>query len=139
MKRILISITLLSLALLLSMPAMAERIPFAQPGADAARIVGQPGDPSKDIFPVRFVAVNGINIPGDGRDTLWLEPGSYELTVLGTARNPMARRITRARHEPGYNKIEVVVEAGKVYHIGMKYERSLKRSPYSTVLYRITE
>ena len=139
MKRLLISITLVSLALLLSLPAMAQRIPFAQPGADAARIVGQPGDPSKDIFGVRFVAVDGVNIPGNGRETLWLEPGSYKLTVLGTIRDPMARRITRARHDPGYNIIEVVVEAGKTYHIGMKYDRSLKRSPYSTVLYRITE
>ncbi len=139
MKRALITITLLTLALLLSMPAAAQRIPFTKPGDDAARVVGEPGNPSKDIYPVRFVAVDGVNIPGGGREALWLEPGSYTLTVLGMIRSPSIRRPFRGRHDPGYNEIEVVIEAGRTYHIGMKHDRSLKRSPYSTVLYLITE
>lgn len=131
---------LILLAALMAAPLAArERILFTNPGSDAARLVGQPGDPSKDIFEVRFVAVNGINIPGGGREVLWLEPGSYEITVAGIARDPMARRFTRGRHDAGSNVIEVVVEAGKTYHIGMKYDRSVKRSPYSTVLYRISD
>jgi hypothetical protein len=130
---------ILILAAMLAMPALAQRLPTTQPGSHAAQLVGQPGDPTKDIYEVRFIAVDGINIPGGGREALWLEPGKYEVTVLGTARDPMARRFTRGRSDEGSNKIEVVVEAGKTYFIGMKYDRSVKRSPYSTVLYRISD
>jgi hypothetical protein len=140
MKRYIATLLPTLLLLTLAAPLMAfERIPSTNPGAHAARLVGQPGDPSKDIFEVRFLAVNGINIPGGGREVLWLEPGRYEITVAGTARDPMARRFTRGRSDPGSNIIEVVVEANKSYHIGMKYDRSVKRSPYSTVVHRISD
>ncbi len=139
MKRTTTHLIILALGLLLSIPALADRIPFARPGDDAARIVGQPGMPSNDIYPVRFIAIDGVNLPNRGREVIWLEPGSYTLTVSAEIRNPSARRFTRDRHETGYNAIEVVVEAGKTYHIGMKYDREQPRTPYSTVLYRITE
>jgi hypothetical protein len=113
-----------------------QRIPFASPGDDSAMIVGTIGRPAQFIYPVEFIAVNGRNIAP--RDAIWPEPGEHELTVRGFVTNPPGLRSAgRFRSEDGSNRIDVVVEAGNEYWVGMKYDRKRSTDPYRTVLYRV--
>lgn len=122
---------------LLAAPAAAQ-MPFANPGEDAGRIVGTQGEEARDIYPVRFVAIDGKNIVP--RDVIWLEPGKYTLTVSSVVTNPgglSANARNRALEDDDINEIEVAVEAGKSYYIGVHYEGKSSRRPYSTVVYRV--
>ena len=124
---------------LVAVPAGAQ-MPFASPGEDAGRIIGSQGGEARDIYPVRFVAIDGRNIIP--RDVIWLEPGKYTLTVSSVITNPgglSPNARNRALEDDDINEIEVVVEAGKSYHIGVHYEGKSSRRPYSTVVYRVEE
>lgn len=112
-------------------------LPTTSAGPHAAQINGGLATGVNDLYEVRFIAIDGANI--HPRATMWLHPGRYVLTVSIIARNAPATLIRRTRDEPGYNTIEVVVEAGKTYEIRAKYDRSNRRSPYSVVLHRVTE
>lgn len=128
--------------LLLSLPALA-RPPLTNPGPDAATITGALGRPANDIYPVEVIAIDGVNLPG-GRDTIWIEPGRYTLTVRGFVTNPggLLTRL-RSRNTPVQNQIEVVVEAGKRYHLGLRVDRLAagenRRNPARVVLYRVED
>ena len=123
----------------MSLPASAD-LPFASPGKDSGMIVGSPGEEARDIFPVRFIAIDGQNI--QPREVIWLEPGKYTLTVSSVIRNPRGlfrTRRSRGLEDDGLNEIEVVVEAGKSYHVGVHYEGRDRRAPYSTVIHRVED
>lgn len=131
-------IAVLALAAL-AVPASAQ-MPFASPGKDAGMIVGSQGEEARDIYPVRFVAIDGKNIIP--RDVIWLVPGKYTLTVSSVITNPgglSARARNQAMEDDDINEIEVVVEAGKSYHIGVHYEGKSSRRPYTTVVYRVED
>lgn len=124
---------------LMAAPATAK-IPFANPGDDAGMIVGTQGERARDIYPVRFVAIDGKNIVS--RDVIWLEPGKYTLTVSSVITNPRglsSRARNQVLEDDDINEIEVVVEAGKSYHIGVHYDGRSSRRPYSTVVYRVED
>ena len=114
--------------------------PLAEPGDDAAQIIGSPGYPIKNLYRVGFVEIDGENLVG-ARDMMWLEPGRYTLTVDMFIENPPGGRHTlmrsNLRDTSGYNKIEVVVEAGKRYHVLAKYDRERKGVPFRTVLHQV--
>lgn len=135
-KQILLVIPALLLAF--SSAALAER-PFAQPGADAAMITGAQGRPAADIFPVRFVEIDGENI--GSREVFWLKPGKYELKVQPRMRNigGLQTMRGRVREDRDINVIEVVVEAGKSYYIGARSNPLDRRVPYTPVLYRVDD
>lgn len=115
-----------------------DRLPFAKPGEDAAMIVGALGRPAQYIYPVEFIEIDGANIYP--REVIWLEPGEYELTVRAFITNPPGLRSgTRFRESEGHNRITVVVEAGKEYSIGVKYDNSEPTRPFNTVLYRVED
>lgn len=115
-----------------------DELPFAKPGPDSAMIAGVVGRPAQFIYPVEFIEIDGRNIAP--REVMWLEPGKYELTVRGFVSNPPSlRSASRFRMDEGYNRIRVVVEAGKEYSIGMKYDNTSSVSPYRTVLYRVED
>lgn len=130
--------TMLFALALTAMPLAAEdSVKFTRPGDHAATLVGDRGMPANDIYPVDFIEINGRPV-GDDRSVLSLEPGMYTITVRMRVRNPPGGTARfRERHERGYNQIELAAEAGKTYHIGAKYDRSDRRSPYSVVVYRI--
>jgi hypothetical protein len=116
-----------------------ERLPTTKPGPDAATVIGSPGERARDLYEVRFVAIDGRQI--NPRQTLWLEPGTYELTVSIRADfaggSPAA---PRRRSTPGYNTIELELEPGKKYYVLARYNRSGEdRGAYSVILHRITE
>lgn len=115
-----------------------DALPFAKPGEGSAMIVGAIGRPAQFIYPVDFIAIDGKNI--HPREVIWLEPGEYELTVRAFITNPPGLRSnTRFRGSEGHNRITVVVEAGKEYSIGVKYDNSEPTRPFNTVLYRVED
>jgi len=115
-----------------------DELPFAKPGPDSAMIVGALGRPAQYIYPVEFIEIDGKNI--FPREVVWLEPGEYELTVRAFITNaPGLRSGTRFRESEGHNRITVVVEAGKEYSIGVKYDNSEPTRPFNTVLYRVED
>ncbi len=116
-----------------------ERLPTTSPGPHAATVFGTPSYKAQDLYEVRFTAINGRQI--SPREALWLEPGTYELTVsiradLGTT-GPTALR----RHQaPGYDTIELELEAGKQYHVLARYHRSGEDAgQFSVILHRVEE
>lgn len=137
-----------AVSLMLAVPAAAQSLPTTQPGPHAAQINGAPGKTTQDLFAVRIVEINGRNI--QPRQTLWLEPGRYELRVLVD----IPRGLSFPRH-PGESQrwrradsatrrealsIELEVEAGKTYQIRARYNREDRSDvPFSTVLWRVEE
>lgn len=115
-----------------------DALPFAKPGENSAMIVGAGGRLAQFIYPVDFIAIDGQNI--HPREVIWLKPGEYELTVRAFITNPPGLRSgTRFRESEGHNRITVVVEAGKEYSIGVKYDNSEPTRPFNTVLYRVED
>ena len=115
-----------------------DDLPFAKPGPDSAMIVGAVGRRANYIYPVDFIEIDGQNI--HPREVMWLEPGEYELTVRAFVTDPPGlRRNTRIRGSEGHNRITVVVEAGKEYSIGAKYDSSTPMRPFNTVLYKVED
>lgn len=133
-----IAVVLISAAATFNANAQDNELPFAKPGQDSAMIVGAVGRRAQYIYPVDFIAIDGKNI--HPREVMWLEPGEYELTVRAFITNPPGLRSgTRFRESEGHNVITVVVEAGKEYSIGVKYDSSRPTRPFNTVLYRVEE
>ncbi len=126
-------------ALALTVPALAasEFAKLARPGEHSATISGQPGSPANNLYPVRFLAVDGKRING-AREVIWLEPGRYTLTVAAQITNPPGQSYRRPslRDEPS-NTIEVVVEAGRTYYIYAQYDRARRGSEYQPVLHKV--
>jgi hypothetical protein len=131
-----------------------------RPGAEAAQVSGVLGRPGRELFGVRFVGLNGRNIPP--RDTLWLAPGSYLLTTVVDAshvRRPPHWGRSRPRNSIAEqeqfderlnmgetpemvlpdNQILVELEAGKTYEIRARYNDADPDSPYTLVVHRIIE
>jgi hypothetical protein len=120
--------------------AEAQRVPTARPGPDAAQIIGRPGFPNRDIFEVNFVAINGVNIPP--RQVMWLEPGTYQITVQIVAEFTRPKSPGRPgriipRDPPGHNVIELELEAGKVYEIRGRFNRDDPDMPFSVILFKV--
>lgn len=143
---------LLIMPLALSAQSSAEPDPNARtvmPSADAAQVSGLLGRPNQELFGVRFVGLNGRNIPP--RDSMWLAPGVYTLTVTIDAshvRRPPTWGQSRPRNrireddrnqELRDNQIQVEVEAGKTYEIRARYNPDNEDSPYSLVVHRIRD
>lgn len=140
MRNTVLSITaILIFAALVVAPAHAQMLPTTQPGPHAAQISGVLDKAGQEIFGVRFIEINGRNITP--RSVIWLEPGSYTLKVLIDAahfrRPPQFRGHREHRRDPGYNEIELELEAGKTYEIRARYDRDNRDAPYSVILYRI--
>lgn len=136
-QRIITSL-LASLVLFAALPAQA--LPLTEPGPDAAQLIGSPGFPGSDLYEVSFIAIDGQTLVGD-RDWLWIEPGTYEITVRMKVINPQGlgfRRPERRRTE-GYNTIEIIAEAGKTYHILGQYDDSKRPATYSTILHEVKD
>lgn len=125
------------LATLAPLSASADRVQTVRPGPDAAQIVGSPGFPTRDIFAVTFVEINGQNI--SPRDVMWLEPGTYRITVQIQAALTRPPQYRRPADAPDYNVIELEIEAGKSYHIRGRYNRNDRETPYSVILHQIEE
>jgi hypothetical protein len=133
--------TLALMAVALALPVQAQRVPTTQPGPHAAHVSGVLGLPAQELYAVYFQEVNGVSI--QPREELWLEPGSYTLTVLVDATH--ARSTPHHQRRPargdarGYNRIELELEAGKSYEIRARYDRTNRDQPYTVVLYKVSD
>jgi len=136
-RRILILAMTLLLAGLLPLAAQADRVKTARPGPESAQILGTPGMPPQDIFEVKFIEINGQNI--SPRNVMWLEPGTYRIMVQIDAALTRPRQYRRPVDEPGYNVIELELEAGKRYHIRGRFHRDDPDRPYSVILYQVED
>ncbi|MCC5865432.1 MAG: hypothetical protein JJU31_09965 [Wenzhouxiangella sp.] len=114
----------------------ARPVPFASPGEDAGMIVGFPGERARDIYPVKFIAVDGH--PIQHRDSIWLAPGKYEISVRIDASGLVQPRGRTTRPSRGDNRIELVVEAGRTYVIGAKLDRTRPGTEFNIILHRVT-
>ena len=136
-----LSAAVMLVGMVLSSQAVAQSSSsiFAKPGPDSAMIVGAPGYEARHLYEVEFIEINGDLI--GNRNTIWLKPGKYTITVRMFIRNPpgLRTRSPSRRGDPGYNKIEIVAEAGKRYHILAKYDESQRLAPYRTILYRVED
>ena len=112
--------------------------PLTQPGDDAAQLIGSWERPAQYLYSVNFLEIDGEYI-GRNRDIIWLEPGRYTLTVQMIVQNPpgIPSRSRLIRRDDDFNKIDLVVEAGKRYYIQAKFDRTRKGAPYRTVLHRV--
>ncbi|NKI35208.1 hypothetical protein HFP89_08515 [Wenzhouxiangella sp. XN79A] len=130
---------LLAGAMLLAQ-APVQALPLTDPGPDAAQLIGSPGFPGSDLYEVSFIAIDGQMIVGD-RDWLWIEPGSYEITVRMKVIDPQGLGFRRPerRETEGYNTIEIDAEAGRTYHILGRYDASNRPATYSTILHEVTD
>lgn len=140
LKRIQYMMIVVPMALVASIGVQADDSPFVNPGPDAGMVSGWNGLPAQDIHPVTFIELDGRNI--NARDVIWLKPGKYELTVRSNVRSRFGLGIPRrgrVHEEKDHNRIELVVEPGKAYYIGMKHNRQDRRSPYNAVLYRVED
>lgn len=133
-------LTVLIAAGLLLAASPSHALPLTDPGPDAAQLVGSPGFPGSDLYEVGFIAIDGQTIVGD-RDWLWIEPGTYEITVRMKVINPQGLGFRRPerRMTEGYNKIEITAEAGKTYHILGRYDDSNRPATYSTILHEVRD
>ncbi len=129
-----------TLALVLATPLAASSLPTTQPGPDAAQVSGTLGQTIQDLYGVRFVGIDGRNI--QPRETLWLKPGRYELTVVIDAAftRPPVPGIRQSRTQRGANTIEVELEAGKKYDIRGFFNRDKPvEEAFSVVVWRVSE
>lgn len=137
-KRSMVLLASALLAVLLPLSASAERVTTVRPGPEAAQIIGSPGWPNRDLFAVKFIEINGQNIPS--RDIMWLKPGTYRIKVAILARHtrpPMS--YPPSDSDPDYNVIELELEAGKTYHIRGRFNRDNPEAAYSTIVYKVEE
>lgn len=134
------SIILTALLLAASMATQAS-VPTTQPGPDAARLSGSPGKVTDDLFEVRFIEINGENILP--REFVWLEPGTYtvKVTILADMIKPRLRGAGASGDQQAedYNVIDLVLEAGKTYHVRGRYHKDNRKAPFSTVLHRVDD
>lgn len=133
--KLLLGLTLAGL-LVWSSDLQARPVPFASPGDDAGMIVGFPGERARDIYPVTFIAVDGH--PIQPRDSIWLEPGKYEISVRIDASGLVQPRGRTTRPSRGDNRIELVVEAGRTYVVGAKLDRSRPGTEFNIILHRVS-
>lgn len=133
-------IALISAVQWLTAEPVTASLPTTQPGPNAAHVSGVPGNSIKDIMEVRIVAIDGRNI--SARAHLWLEPGTYELTVLidvdsTQSAHPGAAIRRNLPQDPSQNKIEVALEAGFTYEIRALYHRESRENPYTVVVHEV--
>ncbi|MEM1079983.1 MAG: hypothetical protein AAGH65_00225 [Pseudomonadota bacterium] len=134
--------TQLLLILMISATSLSWASPLTRPGEDAAQLIGQPGNPSEELYRVQFIGIDDRNITGN-RDVLWIKPGRYTITVRMIVDRPPGsnaqRRSRAADNDTEYNKIEIVAEAGKIYHILGQYDDEREGASYRTILYRVSD
>lgn len=119
-------LTLIS-SLLIAALAPAEDTETAQ-----ARVLGGPPNQAQYLFEVQFTAIDGENIVP--RDRLLLDPGTHTLTVRIPAEYTEAAVGQNRRTWSDDVDVEVSVEAGEVYRVRGKWNRSDLEKPYELVV-----
>lgn len=123
--------------LLLMALVLLNAAALAEGDKEKAMLVGSPGYPNRDLFAVEFFAVDGKNI--SPRDVIWLEPGTHVITVRVPERFTESVINQRRQKWTDYVDIELELEAGKIYDIRGRYNRTDRDNPYDLVVDRVRE
>jgi hypothetical protein len=107
-------------------------VAFAEDPQGQAMLVGSPGSPARDLFAIEFTAVDGRNIPA--RDVLWVDSGTRLITVRVPARFTEPQVQQQRQKWDDYVDIELELEAGKVYELRGRYNRTDRVRPYDIVI-----
>ncbi|HEX5340101.1 MAG TPA: hypothetical protein VFX47_04415 [Gammaproteobacteria bacterium] len=87
---------------------------------------------AKQIYPVAIWAVDGKLTNRSDQGVLWIKPGEYTFKVK-VARGVNLANVPGLQHSSRYgqqeHELKLVVEAGKGYYIGAKFEASGKWQP----------
>lgn len=116
------SAAMLAALLILSDQAFAEGSLSdytTSPREPHGKVSGDLGQPTRDIYPVQIVRLNGHPISAGGPEMLWLTPGDYDLKLSVSAR--MLRAVP-GNLRPWRNErvapLRLTVEEGASYRIG---------------------
>lgn len=102
------------------------------PTEGRAMLVGSPAFPARDLFELQFSAINGRNIPQ--RDVVWVEPGTHRITVRVPRRFTESQINRRRQTWNEFAEIELELEAGKIYELRGRYNRTNRNHPYDIVI-----
>lgn len=117
-------------------PAEGERQSASQ-REGKAMLSGRPAIPNRDLFAVRFIAIDGRNI--SPRDILWAEPGLRTITVE-VPRQFTESLINQKRETwPDFVDIELDLKARHAYEIRGRYNRTDRDNPYDIVVDRVQD
>lgn len=102
-----------------------------------AMLSGRPGIPNRDLFPVRFFAIDGRNI--SPRDILWVEPGLRLITVQ--VPEQFTEPVINQQREkwPDYVDIELELKPQHAYEIRGRWNRTDRDNPYDIVIDRVED
>ncbi|GAB4173695.1 MAG: hypothetical protein Kow0020_08980 [Wenzhouxiangellaceae bacterium] len=103
-----------------------------QETGNSVMLVGSPGYPARDLFPLEFLGVDGRNIPP--RDVLWVEPGKRRLKVRVPARYTESLIGQKRNQWPDHVVIELELEGGKIYQLRGRWNRTDRDHPYDIVI-----
>lgn len=109
----------------------------AAPREGRAMLSGRPGIPNRDLFPVRFFAIDGRNI--SPRDILWVEPGLRTITVQIPERFTESLINQQREKWPDYVDIELELKPQHAYEIRGRYNRTDRENPYDIVVDRVQD
>lgn len=93
---------------------------IASPKEPHAIVIGSVERPGHQIFPVVITEINGRRII-DREEAVWLKPGTYEITATRARVDLTLAGATRSagNYARAQNTIELTVEEGKHYYIGL--------------------
>ena len=102
-----------------------------------AMLSGRPGIPNRDLFPVRFIAIDGRNI--SPRDILWVEPGLRTVTVQVPRQFTESLINQRREKWPDFVDIELDLKPQHAYEIRGRFNRTDRENPYELVVDRVQD
>ncbi len=111
------------LASLLIFCGPAQASPFANPSEPSGIIIMDTPRPAQQIFPVRLVKIDGVEIP-PRKQGVWLRPGTHRLRLVAERIDTDWTGGLRARQRQVANwpqksrELLVEVQAGKKYYVG---------------------
>ncbi len=122
MKRLVIGLLLTTLAALLAAPVFAQGVKsLADRGEPRGTLVTGVEMPSDSIFSVTVRAIDGREIPQNAYPNgLWLKPGRHEIKAFGNVDLSWVRGKGTGRDIRPSDPIEIDVEEGKTYYLGLK-------------------
>ncbi|NKI34284.1 hypothetical protein HFP89_03805 [Wenzhouxiangella sp. XN79A] len=115
-------------------PAEGERQAASQ-REGKAMLSGRPAIPNRDLFAVRFIAIDGRNI--SPRDILWVEPGPRTITVEIPRRFTESLINQQRETWPDFVDIELELKPRHAYEIRGRYNRTDRDNPYDIVVDRV--
>ncbi len=129
----------LMLVLIPLLSSTAFAFNFASPKDPSATLILSHTQITKQISPVRLLAVNGENVNVQS-DAAWLKPGEYELQFAALVDRSYTHQNIRPTKRRSINDknmtLNIKVEADKSYYVGFDTS-STKTEDWKAVVYKV--